>query len=353
MVNGLKTYGNEEVNENFKGKKPVFICTIATTDTSKIHGISGAGASEELNMYTPAADVEIMKYGAPHCMSEIPETVSEGEAAPTPSMLTKSCLELTSTDLVVVDAGCEIRPDLDCYTLSDSHGHNISTGHGVDNPKEIYNQAVEIGKKLSEKYDYLVIGESIAAGTTTALGILKALGYDADNKVSGSMPYNPHDLKLETVNTGLEKAGITPGEVDVFDAIEAVGDPMMPAVAGMTIGSTVPVVLASGTQMSGICAVIKAIKEDFDFKRLTIATTTYVAKDETANIFDITGQISADITINVVDPKFESANHEGLLNYLEGFVKEGAGAGGAMFMSLMCGHTIDEIRDKIVETCSK
>lgn len=352
MVDGLKTYGNENLNKKFKGK-PVFICTIATTDTSKIHGISGAGASEELNMYTPAADVEIMKYGKPHCMSEIPETVSEGEAAPTPSMLTKSCLDLTKTDLVVVDAGCEIRPDLDCYTLSDSYGHNISTGHGVDNPKEIYNQAVKIGEELSEKYDYLVIGESIAAGTTTALGILKALGYDADFKVSGSMPYNPHELKLKTVKEGLKNGGITPGNVDVFDAIEAVGDPMMAAVAGLTIGSNVPVVLASGTQMSAVCAVIKAIKEDFDFTKITIATTIYVAKDETADIFNITKQVSEDININVVDPKFESANHGGLLNYLDGFVKEGAGAGGAMFMALMCGYNIDEVKNKIVENCSK
>ena len=109
MVDGLKTYGNEEINKKFEGKTPVFICTIATTDTSKIHGISGAGASEELNMYTPAADVEIMKYGAPHCMEEIPETVSEGEAAPTPSMLTKACLDLTGCDLEVVDAGCSTR----------------------------------------------------------------------------------------------------------------------------------------------------------------------------------------------------------------------------------------------------
>ena len=108
MVDGLKTYGNEEINKKFEGKTPVFICTIATTDTSKIHGISGAGASEELNMYTPAADVEIMKYGAPHCMEEIPETVSEGEAAPTPSMLTKACLDLTGCDLEVVDAGCDM-----------------------------------------------------------------------------------------------------------------------------------------------------------------------------------------------------------------------------------------------------
>lgn len=352
MIDGLKTYGKEDINKKLEGKNPVFICTIATTDTSKIHGISGAGASEELNMYTPAADVEIMKYGKPHCMKEIPETVSEGDSAPTPSMLTKSCLDLTGTDLKIVDAGCEIRPDLDCYTLSDSYGKDISTGKGVDNPREIYEQGLKIGKELSKEYDYLVIGESIAAGTTTALGILKALGYDAEFKVSGSMPYNPHELKLETVNKGLKNADITPGKVDVFDAIAAVGDPMMPAVAGMTIGSDVPVVLASGTQMAGVCAVIKAIKPDFDFTNITIATTVYVANDETADIFYITKQISDDIVINVVDPKFETTNHGGLKNYLTGFVKEGAGAGGAMYMSLMEGKNINEILNAIVKTCS-
>ena len=83
------------------------------------------------------------------------------------------------------------------------------------------------------------------------------------------------------------------------------------------------------------------------------ATTIFVAKDETADIFNITKQVSEDININVVDPKFESANHGGLLNYLDGFVKEGAGAGGAMFMALMCGYNIDEIKNKIVENCSK
>ena len=37
--------------------------------------------------------------------------------------------------------------------------------------------------------DCLVIGESIPGGTTTALAVLKALGFDA--KVSSSIPNNP------------------------------------------------------------------------------------------------------------------------------------------------------------------
>lgn len=285
-------------------------------------------------------------------MDGIPETVSDEGSAPTPSMLTKACIDLTNTDFKVVDAGCEIEPDLKTYQLSRSHGKDISTGRGVDNPYEIYEKALKIGEELSKEYDYLVIGESIAGGTTTALGILKALGYDADYKVSGSMPYNPHELKLKTVNEGLRNGNISPGKVDVFEALSKIGDPMMPAVAGMTIGSTVPVVLASGTQMSGVCAVIKAIKPDFDFRNITIATTSYVANDETADILYITKQINEDIAINVVNPKFETTDNKGLKNYLNGFVKEGAGAGGAMFMALMEGKTIDEIRDAIVKTCS-
>ena len=352
MIKGLQEYGNKEFLEKIYKKDPVFICTIATTDTSKIKGISGAGASEELNMYTPAADVEIMSFGHPKCMSEIPETVVDGDAAPTPSMLTKASLEIGEIPLKVVDAGCEIKPELECETFSKEHGHDIRTGKGVTNPKELYEKGLEYGKKVSKDYDYLVIGESIAAGTTTALGVLKALGYDAEFKVSGSMPENPHQLKLDTVNEGLKNSGITPGEADCFDAISAVGDPMIPAVAGMTIGSEVPVVLAGGTQMAAVCAVIKSLHPDFDFSNIGLATTIFVAKDETADFFNIMNQIDENVSINIVDPQFETSTYGGLKNYIIGFVKEGAGAGGAMFTALMQGKTIEEVLKKIEEVCT-
>lgn len=352
MIKGLEQYGNEKFIEKIYKKKPVFICTIATTDTSKIKGISGAGANEELNMYTPAADVEIMTFGHPKSMSEIPETVVDGDAAPTPSMLTKASLELGKIPLKIVDAGCEIKPELECERFSEVHGGDIRTGKGVSNPKEIYEKALEYGKKLSKNYDYLVIGESIAGGTTTALGVLKALGYDAEYKVSGSMPENPHQLKLDTVNEGLKNSGIKPGKnLNCFDAISAVGDPMIPAVVGMTLGSEVPVVLAGGTQMAAVCAVIKSIKPDFDFSNICLATTIFVARDETADFFNIMNQIDENVSINIVDPQFETSTHGGLKNYIIGFVKEGAGAGGAMFTALMQGETIEDVLKKIEKVC--
>ena len=71
---------------------------------------------------------------------------------------------------------------------------------------------------------------------TTALGVLTALGIDA--KQSSSMPQNPHDLKNRTVSEGLKNANISFGSLcnDPLRAVSFLGDPMMPAVAGMVDG---------------------------------------------------------------------------------------------------------------------
>jgi len=352
-MKGLETYGSDEIVKKLeKLENPIFICTTATTETSNIPGISGAGASPELTKFTPAADAELILNGKVSCMDEIPQTVVEGDAAPTPSMLTKASVDLAKPAVMILDAGSEIKPDTEKFTLSEKHGKNIATGKAVEDSEEIFQKAYGLGKVLSDKHDYIVIGETIAAGTTTALGVLVGLGYDAYGKVSGSMPTNPHDLKNKTVKEGLENAGLTPSKNnDPFEVISAVGDPMLPAVAGVAMGAEIPVVLAGGTQLASACAIIKAIDPEFDFSNICLATTKFVVKDETANLLDIVKQIG-DITVNAVDPNFEVSTHGGLKNYLDGFVKEGAGAGGAMFLALMMGHDIDEIRTSIEEACS-
>ena len=211
--------------------------------------------------------------------------------------------------------------------------------------------AKDLGNELSQRHEMLIIGESIAAGTTTALGVLKALGYEANEKVSGSMPHNPHDLKSKAVDEGLENAGIIPGEADAIQAIGAVGDPTIPAIAGIVLGSDIPIILAGGTQMAATCAVIKSLQPTFDFSRINLATTVYVAGDETADLFGILEQIDDNITVHAVDPRFEESEHEGLKNYLKGFVKEGAGAGGAMFAALVLGKSVEKLRRKIEKVC--
>ena len=353
MIDGITTYGSSKLIEKLQETdNSVFIITIGTTETSEIPGISGAGATPELTEYTPAADVEFMVLGNVHCMDEAPETVVGDAAAPTPARLTKASLQLSNIPFVIVDAGSKIKPDVEYVSFGKEYGRDIRTGKGVLNPLEIFENGKDLGAELSRRHEILIIGESIPAGTTTALGVLKALGYEANEKVSGSMPHNPHDLKIETVNEGLKNAGIEPGsDVDAIQAIGAVGDPTLPAIAGMVLGSDVPVILAGGTQMAATCAIIKSIQPSFDFSRINIATTVFVAKDETADLFGILNQIDDNITVHVVDPRFGDSEHAGLKNYEDGFVKEGAGAGGAMFTALALGNTVENLRTKIEKVC--
>ena len=353
MIDGIKTYGSTELTEKLQEVEDdaVFLLTIGTTETSLIEGISGAGPSADLTEYTPASDAEFMVLGEVRCCEAPAETVVGDAAAPTPARLTKAALQVSNIPFVIVDAGSKIKPDLEYVNLGKEYGRDIRTGKGVLNPLEIFENAKDLGDELSQRHEMLIIGESIAAGTTTALGVLKALGYEANEKVSGSMPHNPHDLKSKTVNEGLKNAGITPGKADAMQAIGAVGDPTIAAIAGMVIGSDIPIILAGGTQMAATCAAIKSLQPTFDFSRINLATTVFVAADETADLFGILEQIDDNITVNVVDPRFEDSEHEGLKNYLKGFVKEGAGAGGAMYTALVLGNSVEKLRKRIEKVC--
>lgn len=350
MFNGLKSFSSNEFLSKVNNKKGLFLCTIATTETSKIPGITGAGASPELTIYTPAADVELMTVGEPLSAPEIAQTIVDGAVTPTPAVITSACLELTNMPFFTIDAGCEIKPKIPYISIDEGYGKDISTGKGVNNPEEIYNSGKSLSKEFSKVADYLILGESTPAGTTTAFGVLKALGYDADSKVSTCTPLNPHELKIEVVNKGIKNANIDIGNVDPFEAVAALGDPMIPAVAGLTMGSEVPVILAGGTQMVAVCALIKAIDPKFDFSNICLATTIYVANDETADILDLLYQVS-DISLFATDPNFENSSVEGLKNYTRGVVKEGAGAGGAILSALLYGFSIEEIRKKIEDLC--
>ncbi len=354
MFDGLKIYGSGDFLHEVYDRETLFLCTIATTETSRIEGITGAGASPDLTEYTPAADVELIVHDAPRCLPEIPQTIVEGESAPTPAVITKASLELAEIPFMVADAGASVKPDLPYITINSVHGRDIRTGRAVDDPQGIYERALILGKTLSEMTEHLVIGESTPAGTTTALGVLTALGYDADFRVSASMPVNPHNLKRDVVMEGLKKAGIGPGDCrdDPFMAVGAVGDPMIPAVAGICMGSSVPVTLAGGTQMTAVCALIKALDPEFDFSGTAIATTIFVAEDETSDINRIAEQID-EIDIYAVDPSFERASHKGLQEYLNGSVKEGVGAGGAMLAAMLHGVSVDAIRGRVEELCSR
>src|SRR4030042_508017 len=250
------------INE-VNGKNPLFICTIGTTETAKIPGISAAGEHPEFTDFTPPADAELLLLGKCKCIKGVPVTPN---GIPTPALISMSALRLADIPILVASAGLKVKPYVPFLDLGGNPGRDIRTGNAVDNVDEVIQRAIIAGKQLAKTAEYLVIGESIPGGTTTALGVLSAMGVKAEGKVSSSMPDNPHGLKTETVRAGLAAAGERFGSLakNPLRAVSCVGDPMMAAFAGLVIGAAaqIPVLMAGGTQMSAVLAVVNALTPD-------------------------------------------------------------------------------------------
>lgn len=319
--------------EQISGKKPLFVLTIATSETGKIPGISAAGKMPEITDYTPPADAELLLFGKCKCFNGVPVTP---DGIPTPALISMSALRLADFPVLVASGGLKVKPHAPFLDFGGSPGRDIRTGNAVDNVAEVIARAKVAGEHLAKTSDYLVIGESIPGGTTTALGVLSAMGVKAEGKVSSSMPVNPHDLKIEAVKAGLTAVGAGFGSFahDPIKAVSSVGDPMMAAFAGLVLGAAeqVPVLMAGGTQMTAILAVINALNADV-LCNVAIGTTRWVAKDSSSDICGIVDQI-ADVPILAADLNFGGSRFDGLKAYEKGIVKEGVGAGGSSIAAM-------------------
>jgi uncharacterized protein (TIGR00303 family) len=313
---------------SLKGKNPLFICTIGTTETAKIPGISAAGKYPELTDYTPPADVELLLLGRCRCIAGVPVTP---EGIPTPALITMSALRLANIPTLVVSGGLKVNPNVPFLDLGGRPGGDIRAGKAVDNAEDVLQRARIAGESLSKIADYIVVGESIPGGTTTALGVLLAMGIDARGKVSSSMPFNPHELKIKTVEQGLKASRVNFSTLanDPLKATSCVGDPMMPAFAGLVLGAAdkVPVLMAGGTQMGAVLAVVEALNPDV-LNNVAIGTTRWITTDKTADMKGIISQI-AGVPILAADLDLSQSRFDGLRAYETGVVKEGVGAGGA------------------------
>jgi uncharacterized protein (TIGR00303 family) len=319
--------------DEIDGKNPLFVCTIATTETGKIPGLSAAGANPDFTDFTPPADAELLLLGKCKSIQGVPITP---DGIPTPALVTTSALHLADIPVLIVNGGVKVKPQIPYVDLGGNSGRDIRTGDSVDNVEEVIERAKTLGLQLAKASDYLVIGESIPGGTTTALGVLTALGVNAEGKVSSTLPQNPHGLKKQVVSTGLKVAGEKFGSLsnDPIKAVSCVGDPMMPALAGLVIGaaSQVPVLMAGGTQMTAVLAVVNALAPEM-LCNVAIGTTRWVVNDKTSDIKGIITQF-CDAPILAADLDFGNSKYPGLQIYETGLVKEGVGAGGACIAAM-------------------
>ncbi|MDR0318442.1 MAG: TIGR00303 family protein [Nitrososphaerota archaeon] len=325
-----------------EGKNPLFIVTIATTETGKIPGLSAAGQNPDFTDFTPPADAELLLLGKCKSIQGVPITP---DGIPTPGLVSMSALKLADIPVVIVNAGCKVKPQVPFIDLGGNSGRDIRTGSSVDNVEEVIERAKVAGEQFAKTSGYLVIGESIPGGTTTALGVLSALGIKAEGKVSSTLPLNPHNLKIDVVQAGLNAAGEKFGSLNnnSLKAVNCVGDPMMPALAGLVIGAAkhVPVLMAGGTQMTAVLALINTLNPEA-LCNVAIGTTRWVINDTTSDIRGIVNQF-CDVPILAADLNFSESEFPGLQIYETGLVKEGVGAGGASIAAMVkMGGAVDK-----------
>ncbi|MCX6699929.1 MAG: TIGR00303 family protein [Methanomicrobiales archaeon] len=324
-----------------KADNPLFVGILANTRLSTVPGVSGAGPTAKKTLLTPVLDAELITNGAITSMPVRPNTPT---GCPTPATITRAVMELLDITPLFVNAGLVHTPTVPCLDLYGSPGEDPRYSDAVPGASDIFLKGETAGRLLSQYSDLLVLGECVPGGTTTALCVLRALGYPA--RVSSSYAENPVCIKEGIWDAVHARAGNFNPEYPL-EIVRTTGDPMMAAVAGIVSGCKGNVLLAGGTQMLAVAAVLKAMGK----KVPGIAMTCYVRNDPEADITS-TGQ-AIGVEIFSVDPGFGDIGHPGLARYCIGEVKEGMGAGGAMFLASLQGFTPERIRHQIFSTVSR
>ena len=146
-------------------------------------------------------------------------------------------------------------------------------------------------------------------------------------------------MKNKIVEKALLRSKIRTGDClnDPFRAIASFGDPLMPTVVGLAeevISRKRKIILAGGTQMCCILALLKSLNISLR-DNICIGTTSYIINDKKSDILGLMNAISDKVPIFYIDLLLENSTKKGLRSYSEGFVKEGAGAGGISIAALL------------------
>lgn len=311
----------------------MFVCVISHTATSEIPGLTVAGSNPDLVKLTSPADAEFLHYGNCKCIPGVPATP---DGKPTPAIITRSALTLAKIPLLVVEAGTKIKPAIPAISFGLKPGSDITTQDAMNirDVRKAIEYGTVLGMQLAKVSDLVVIGESIPGGTTTALAVLTVLGVDAKFKVSSSMPKNPHKLKNMVAEQAISRRQRR--TTDSLEAVAQVGDPMMPSVAGIASGAIMEgakVMLAGGTQMIPVLAILKGL--GVPLKKVCIGTTKYITDDRSSDLIGLVRVVAPDVPVFSCDLYFEKSTKPGLRAFAEGFVKEGVGAGGVSIAAMI------------------
>lgn len=318
--------------QRYQGCCPHFVCLLGFTATGLIPGISAAGATPQDRQYTAIADAEFLIKGyQPHPQYPLPPLT----VGVSPVLITRAVVESLGIPVTIFNAGLTIAPSVPSIDLGGLPAHCLSTGQALPLAivEHLFEQGLIWGQTLAENCpeSYLMLSECVVGGTTTALAVLTALGIEALGKVNSSHPQCNHQQKWDIVQQGLSHAQDLS---DPFKVVAAVGDPMQIVCAALAIAASqkVGVMLAGGTQMLAVYALIQAIltvrRIPVDLTRIVVGTTRWVAEDKTGDTIAL-AKLLAPACLIATQLNFKDSRYPQLQVYERGFVKEGVGAGAA------------------------
>ncbi|PSF35305.1 TIGR00303 family protein [Aphanothece hegewaldii CCALA 016] len=326
---------------------PIFACILGFTQTGLISGISAAGATPNDRKYTALADAEFLINGIqPHPTYPLPPLT----VGASPVYISRAVVESFNIPVYLFNSGLPEPPCVPHINLQGMAARCLSSGQALplDIVEHLFYQGMSWGEKLAQqaKNSYLMIGECVVGGTTTALSILTGLGVAAQGKVNSSHPQCNHEQKWLIVQEGLKKAIFS----HPLELIASVGDPMQVVAAGMAITAshTAGVLLAGGTQMLAVYALIQALKLPVNWENIVVGTTRWVAEDPTGDTIGLAEQLKT-VPLLATQLNFSQSICPQLLAYERGFVKEGVGAGGCAIASHLYSNWTNEKLVKAIE----
>lgn len=331
-------------------RRAKFLLCNAGTKASEHSGISAAGADPLARRLTPAVDAEALVLGKTISAKGLPVSP---RGIVSPVVISRACLKLLELDIQVVNCGSFESPKLEgLLQLSEIVAECPSSGHALAEElvADLFKQGTEIGKELADTYDYLMLAECVPGGTTTAMAVMHALGYEIKGLVSSSLPTCNHSQRWQLVETGIASSGYTKSEFagKPLLAVSSVGDPMQAVLAGIVSTATkkCKIFLAGGSQMLAIWALCKSLLlPEFSLKNIVIMSTKWVAFDKSAGVQKLAELLQAPMA--VACPNFWNSRHRGLQAYEEGNVKEGVGAGASMCVAHLNRFTREQIQNAI------
>ena len=307
--------------------KADFLLAASVTKTCEIDGITQAGISGMIPL-TPTLDAEFITNEKVFSLGELAETPT---GVPTPALITRAVHNLSPFSAIeILDLGLFSKPQnciLHHFDIQPSK--SIHEGADID-AKEVFLKGMAFGKSYELKGNYLILGESTPAGTTTAAASILALGYDCTDDFSSSFLHVPNKIKKQTINKALSFIN---KDMTNFEKLGIVSDNMLLFCAGFLLEASkrFQIVLAGGTQMAACLLIADKLKEDVFMRikhdNIILATTQWVAQDNNSNIAHILEHLS--YTPHAIYTTFHFTNTDIaiLKKYDEGEAKEGVGAG--------------------------